>query len=272
MAYRKVHHANVHYEIYGTGRPIVMIHGFTPDHRLMSGCIEPIFTKREGWQRIYIDLPGMGLTKEYEQIQNSDEMLDTVLDFIENIIPNQSFLIAGESYGGYLARGIIAKREENVDGVALICPVIIPDKEKRTLPIHTIIHKDNDFLSKLTNEEINDFSANSIVLDEYIWNRYCKEILVGCQIADEEFLSKIGKQYAFSFKVDERFFDKPSVFLLGKQDAIVGYKDAFGILDKFPRAAFAILDRSGHNLQIEQTNLFNSIINEWLDRIEEQCY
>lgn len=33
------------------------------DHRLMSGCMEPIFTKREGWRRIYIDLPGMGVTK-----------------------------------------------------------------------------------------------------------------------------------------------------------------------------------------------------------------
>jgi len=29
------------------------------------------------------------------------------------------------------------------------------------------------------------------------------------------------------------------------------------------------LDTAGHNLQIEQPQLFNTLVNEWLDRIEE---
>ena len=53
----------INYEIIGTGMPILMIHGMTPDQRLMKGCMEPIFQKREGWKRIYFDLPGMGKTK-----------------------------------------------------------------------------------------------------------------------------------------------------------------------------------------------------------------
>lgn len=40
-------------------------------------------------------------------------------------------------------------------------------------------------------------------------------------------------------------------------------------LKKFSRATFAVLDRAGHNLQIEQENIFNSMINEWLMRIED---
>ncbi len=57
--------------------------------------------------------------------------------------------------------------------------------------------------------------------------------------------------------------------MLGKQDSMVGYKDAFDIIEKFPRASFTILDKAGHNLQIEQANLFNSLIDEWLDRVVE---
>lgn len=45
MPYCKVKNANIYYEEMGEGRPIIMIHGFTPDHRLMSGCMEPIFEK-----------------------------------------------------------------------------------------------------------------------------------------------------------------------------------------------------------------------------------
>lgn len=54
MAYCKVGQAEIYYEDIGEGTPILMIHGFTPDHRLMSGCMEPVFRKRDGWRRIYI--------------------------------------------------------------------------------------------------------------------------------------------------------------------------------------------------------------------------
>lgn len=47
----------------------------------------------------------------------------------------------------------------------------------------------------------------------------------------------------------------------------VGYKDAWNVLDNYPRATFAVLDKSGHNLQIEQAELMNSLVIEWLDRV-----
>ena len=89
MAYCKARQAEIYYEEVGDGTPILFIHGFTPDHRLMSGCMEPIFTSRDGWKRIYVDLPGMGLTRNYKEISNTDDMLETLIDFIEVVLPNQ---------------------------------------------------------------------------------------------------------------------------------------------------------------------------------------
>lgn len=45
--------------------------------------------------------------------------------------------------------------------------------------------------------------------------------------------------------------------------------DAWNMLDHYPRAIFAVLDRAGHNLQIEQEVLCDCLVNEWLTRIEE---
>ncbi|GMK37042.1 hypothetical protein PCCS19_00950 [Paenibacillus sp. CCS19] len=59
--------------------------------------MEPIFEEIPGLRRIYLDLPGMGQTKEYDQISNSDDMLEAVINFIETLVPNQDYLIAGES-------------------------------------------------------------------------------------------------------------------------------------------------------------------------------
>jgi pimeloyl-ACP methyl ester carboxylesterase len=261
----------MYYEDLGEGTPILLIHGFTPDHRLMSGCMEPVFTKREGWRRIYIDLPGMGLTKNYNEISNSDEMLEAVLDFIETVLPNQNYVVAGESYGGYIARGLIEKHAENILGAAFICPVIHPLPEKRTVEKHLVMRTDHTFIEKLTEEELTAFRNDQVVLDEYNWLRYKEEIAAGCAISDGDFLNKIRNNYAFTFQVDQSDYLKPSVFLLGRQDSSVGYKDALELLNKFPRGTFAVLDTAGHNLQIEQPKIFTALVNEWLDRMEESC-
>jgi pimeloyl-ACP methyl ester carboxylesterase len=269
MAYCKVDQAEIFYEDLGEGTPIIMIHGYSPDHRLMSGCMEPVFKKRDGYRRIYIDLPGMGLTKKYNEISSSDEILNTVTDFIQAIIPEQEYIIAGESYGGYIARGIIQKHKRQILGAAFICPVIKPFAKDRIVEQHKIVKTDEEFIGKLGKDELEDFRSNNVVLDEYTWLRYNQEILSGMNIRDQRFLDRVNKKYGFSFEIDQSDFNGPSIFLLGRQDSIVGYKDALALLNKYPHGTFAVLDKAGHNLQIEQPQLFKSMVNEWLDRIEE---
>jgi pimeloyl-ACP methyl ester carboxylesterase len=56
----------LNYEIIGAGNPIIMLHGYYVDHRLMSGCMEPVFRDKKGYKRIYLDLPGMGESESAE--------------------------------------------------------------------------------------------------------------------------------------------------------------------------------------------------------------
>lgn len=262
----------VHYETRGKGKPIIMLHGGAPDRRSMIGCMEPILRNRKGWQRIYLDLPGMGKTRAAEWISNSDQMLDIVLDFIGTVIPDQSFVLAGASYGGYLARGIIYRMAQQVDGLLLICPVVVPDSNKRVLPKHVTLVKEGSSPSNLYPEETKLFESFAVVQTPKIWKRTLKEILSGIKIADTEFLSKLqARGYSFTFDVDalSEVFEKPTLILVGRQDSMVGYRDAWNILAKYPRATFAVLDRAGHNLPIEQAHLFNALVEEWIDRVEE---
>jgi pimeloyl-ACP methyl ester carboxylesterase len=267
----QVKNINVHYKIYSEGHPLISLHGFSPDHRLMSGCMEPIFQHRSGWQRIYLDLPGMGKSPGKEWITNSDQMLDVVLEFIDQVIPSQRFVLAGESYGGCLARGIIYRKPAIVDGLLLICPLIIPDHAKRSVPQHVARVKDPALLSGLAPSEREEFESFAVVQSQRIWERTRDEVIAGISIADEDFLTRLQAHgYPLSFDVDAAPpFEKPTLILVGRQDAMVGYRDAWKILENYPRGTFAVLDRAGHNLQIEQETLFNALVNEWLDRVEE---
>ncbi len=64
-------------------------------------------------------------------------------------------------------------------------------------------------------------------------------------------------------------FENPVLIFAGRQDHIVGYRNQWEFALDYPRASFVMLDRAGHNLQIEQTQVFNTLVNEWLDRVVE---
>jgi pimeloyl-ACP methyl ester carboxylesterase len=66
-------------------------------------------------------------------------------------------------------------------------------------------------------------------------------------------------------------FKAPTLIIAGRQDSAVGYRDMWSILENYPRGTFAVLDRAGHDLQIEQEGLFNALVNEWLNRVEESA-
>jgi pimeloyl-ACP methyl ester carboxylesterase len=262
---------SVYYETYGDGVPVLMIHGFLPDHRLMKGCMEPIFASRPGWKRIYFDLPGMGNTRGQPWIDSSNKMLEVVLAFVDRILPDQHFVIVGESYGGYLARGLVSKKGELVDGLLLICPLIVPNELERSLPARRTIVEDRRLISELDSSDASEFEPMAVVQNRSNWERFRDEILVGLKVADKAYLEQLRcKAYEFSFDPDSLSepYDRPVLIVAGRQDTSVGYMDAWRIVENYPRATFVVLDKAGHNLQIEQAQLFNALVSEWLDRVQ----
>ena len=67
----------------------------------------------------------------------------------------------------------------------------------------------------------------------------------------------------------EQPFPAPTWIDTGRQDAVVGYRNAWQILEDYPRATFAVLGRAGHILPVKQTELFAALVDDWLDRVEE---
>lgn len=138
----------LNYEVIGNGKPIVILHGLLCDLHLMTSCLEPVFSNHNTeYKRYYIDLPGMGKSGGNLSYATSDKILEVLTGFIKEFI-HERFLVMGQSYGGYLARGILAEFTEQVDGMMLLCPVIIPQWGKRTLPAGDIKFEDLSFLTR----------------------------------------------------------------------------------------------------------------------------
>ncbi len=265
--------ATLQYEIVGSGRPLLMIHGYSLDRRMMKACMEPVFARRtDEWQRIYVDLPGMGGSRAPARLASSDWVLETLLALIDAALPGRRFALMGESYGGYLVRGIVSKRAASVDGLLLLCPMIVPQRQQRERPTFRLMARDEEFHATIPHELRRRFEVEMAVQTRRTWARYSEEILPALAAGDPLFLRKLhGARYGFSFEVDalQAPFEKPALVLLGRQDDVVGYRDAWRLIESYPRASFVVLDRAGHCLQIEQEDLFASLAGEWLDRVRE---
>ena len=134
------------------------------------------------------------------------------------------------------------------------------------------IIKDPTFIKTLDPQDRVEFEEIAIIQSEHVWKRFQEEVLSGLKMADTKFLEEIyPKRYKLSFDVDKltKKFVRPTLFLLGRQDNAVGYRNALKIIENFPRASYIVLDKAGHLLQIEQQEIFKLSVNEWLDRVME---
>jgi pimeloyl-ACP methyl ester carboxylesterase len=252
---------SIFYETYGSGRPIVMLPGRPSDHGIMERFMEPLFVQRDGWVRIYPDLPGTGLSPSADRLATHDSLLDAMLAFIDTILPSQRFMLAGYSYGGYLARGVASRRTALIDGLILCAPQVKADP---TLVPRTTLVEDPALVSELGPV------ADLIVVQSPAVVEAVRQVLAEMQLADSSHQARLEAAGPASFEVAPPVpFSGPTLILTARQDNIVGYRDAWDLLDTYPRATFAVLDRAGHFVPIEQEALCHALMREWLDRVEE---
>ncbi|MFI2362211.1 alpha/beta fold hydrolase [Promicromonospora sp. NPDC019610] len=272
MAYVEVDGVRVHYVEHGPQagagvRTVVLVHGFPVDHRLMTGAFEPVLAGRQGWRRVYVDLPGMGRTVAPD-VASTDDVFRILRGAVEALVPEGPYAVVGQSYGGYLARGLAAADPDRVTGLAALVTLVEPRHELRRLPGRQVLVRDRALTDRVGAAAL-DAEDVLVVQTEETWARTHEEVDPGLAAADPAAVARIEASYAGTFPVEPAPFEKPVLIAVGRQDSMTGYRDAWDLLEHYPRATFAVLDRAGHSLHIEQRDLFEALVGEWLDRVEE---
>ena len=108
-------------------------------------------------------------------------------------------------------------------------------------------------LEKLDKEERQKFSELAVIADERTYKRYIEDIKEGNQVANMEFIKKLLEKY---------------LFIGGRQDNIVGYRDLGKLSEDYPRCSYSVIDTAGHNLQTEQPEIFEYLVKDWIKRVE----
>lgn len=260
---------------HGSGTPIVLLHGFDADHRLVLP-LESAFTAgaaREdvattGWRRLYPDLPGFGSTP-IGDAASTDDVVERLLAFVDEQIGDAPFAILGDSFGGMIARAVAHRRREQVLGLGLLAAVFVADSDARKTPEQTVLRRDDDAVAQV-GDKADDYTAVAVVQSDDTARHFLEFAAPGAELADKDAMKKLTENYELGEQPeDEAPFEKPTLIITGRQDHLVGFGDALRHLEHYPRATFATLDGAGHNVHFERPDLVSALVADWLTRMRD---
>lgn len=260
----------------GEGLPVIVIHGWEMDGKVEQLDFEPVFIKAAGFCRIYVDLPGMGATPA-DNVKDLDEIYLRLMHFIDTRVGKSKFLLVGSSCGGYLARALAQKYVEQVDGLLLRVPLVEPKDSLRDLDAFQPLVRNEPLMSSMPREDKALLGNILIQTPTYIQSlkaKYTEAVQPALKAADKEVLDAIRadpRRYQLSVTLDNTHpkLPAPTLILCGRQDDSVGYRDSLRLLQLYPRSTFAVLDRGGHDLPIDENGLFEALVYDWLIRVNE---
>ena len=203
----------------------------------------------------------MGRTTVGVSSLNSNDDVVALMTAFVGRVADGPFLLLGHSYGGYVARGIVARQPESVLGLALLCPV---GERSRDVPQQTLVHTEAEAYDELGPDQRAGFDEYFVIRTRATARRYRDCVVPGTTLVDEEALGRIFT--GWSIAIDANAFTAPTLIAAGRLDSSVGYASAVDLLPGYPRATLAVLDRAGHALPHEQPALLKALLHDWLAR------
>lgn len=117
----------IHFDVYGEGKPLILLHGFLEDNQIWEPFI-PVL--KEKHHVICPDLFGHGKTPGYGQIHTMEAMAGSVVAIMQTLHINQADLI-GHSMGGYVIMAFLEEFPEKADRIMLLNSTSRPDRDAR---------------------------------------------------------------------------------------------------------------------------------------------
>lgn len=252
----------------GTGLPLVLLHGFGVDHRLLLP-LDPVVEGSGAWRRLYFDLPGHGATAG-DDVASAEGIVSAVEGEIRARVGDQPFAVLGNSYGGMIARRVAHDFRDQVLGLATIAGVFRANAPDRTVPARVVLAEDLAVVEEL-GEVGQQYAEIAVIHSRENAQAFLDHAHPGLAAADQRALTRIAERYALAAEPEDASpaqFRQPSLFITGRQDHVVGFRDAWARLEHYPRATFAVLDSAGHNVHLDRSSAVAALVADWLGRLE----
>jgi pimeloyl-ACP methyl ester carboxylesterase len=252
-------------QIHGDGDPLVCLPWFGHDGAAMAAAFEPVFAESSRWRRIYLDLPGTGSSPLVHP--TSDAVLDAVGETIRSLLGDEPYLLAGCSYGGYLAAAQARRAAAQVAGLLLVCTGTKLDPASRNLGGVTPAAPEPGWLAGVP-PELHGYFGRAIGCQTRAVADRIAATFTASVPTDDGYLETL-RSTGYELTRDDLAtrFDASTLVMTGRNDQIGGYVDQFEDLARYPQASYVALNDAGHYLPFEQPQRFVTLVRDWLSQL-----
>ena len=253
----------LHYRDTGKGEPVIILHGLFGSSRNWQGIAKKL---AEEFRIIAVDLRNHGQSAFADSMLYT-EMAEDLFHLISQLSLESPNLI-GHSMGGKVAMMTALNYQTLVKKLVIldIAPVNYGHRYGKifsalnSLPLNRITSRNE--AEKILDQTINDQDLTRFLLQNltrsgpgFQWRINIRSI--------EENIEYIN---TFPENIDSRKWNKPALFLGGKNSMFIQPRFHKAILDLFPAAEIELIENAGHMLHIEQAATVVGKIRDFLYR------
>lgn len=239
----------MNYEIVGSGKPVVFLHGF-----LESNSMWNYLPKMEGIQQLRIELPGHGKSKDSLGNLSMKQSAEFIIDLLDNL-EIDVYDIVGHSMGGYVGLELKSNDPRASKLVLLNSNFWNDSTEKR---------KDRERIARIVrrNKDIFIYEAiPNLFLDPISNNNSVKSLIEEAQQMNSEAIASAS--IAMSTREDHtelvRQHRNEVLVLQGEHDNIVSLDDMESAMNGV-NCGYKVLENCSHMAHIERPNEVSEIL------------
>ncbi len=255
MSVFKYRKKQIFYSDSGSGKAIVLLHGFTESSKIWTGLTSAL---KKRYRVIAVDLPGHGRSACLGPVHTMERMAEMIAALMKKIGTGKC-LVVGHSMGGYVALALAAVYPQRLKGLCLFHSHCFPDSETdrrnrdRTI---AIVKEDKfgfvtQFIPGLFPEEVRATFAPQI---EKMVRRAAKAGKEGI-IASLEGMKIRSDQSEFL-----RTTELPVLFILGQKDSRAPVDRFWEMVSLPARSGILLLRDCGHMGFIEAPEVTTTAI------------
>ena len=236
----------IHYKTAGSGKAVVLLHGFLESHTMWLDFAGRLSEK---YRVIMPDLPGHGRTSSFGYAHTMEFMAECVQHVIRSSHIRRYHLV-GHSMGGYVGMAMAEMYPDKIRGICLLHSTASADSEEKKLDrerVIKLVQKDRkafvvQSIPGLFNPGLANWKKRSDVLTREARQMSSQGIIAALE----------GMKARPDREVVLKFAPFPILVIAGRHDKILPWQKLKDVAALSRRSTFVLLEQAAHMGQLEE--------------------
>lgn len=252
------------FEEFGEGFPVVLLHAFPLSRKMWSPQIEAV--TKENFRLILPDLRGFGETASFADINSMEDMASDIAEMLDYLEIERA-IIGGLSMGGYVTFNLLRLHPGRFRALILCDTTSAADTEEKRKNRYQIIEKIEEkgsqalienMLPNLIGEFTKQKNENLVSQLKQMFAETNPQAAIAALRGMAE---RKDNTEVLGIKI-------PALLIFGEDDAVTNLETARKMNEQIPSSKLSIIKNAGHYSNLEQPELFNAALLNFLKTIE----